>query len=215
MSRWYEPKSLLNALHGSAVFGRRVRVLAGHLAAAIPSRGQVLDLGCGDGSIAATLMQLRPDLRIEGVDVKIRPQTHIPVTPYDGERLPFDDRSFDFVTIVDVLHHTLNPAAVLGEAARVARQGVVVKDHLLAGLLAGPTLRFMDWVGNRGHDVVLPYNYLDSRQWHASFTQAGLTPAWRNNSLNIYPPPFTWLFDRRLHFVALLVPGSDEAPRIS
>ena len=199
-------KWLLNAVHARAVFGRRVRVLAAHLADAIPSRGSVLDLGCGDGSIAAALMRLRPDLRIEGVDVLVRPRTHIQVTPYDGDVLPFAAQSFDYVTVVDVLHHTRDPAAVLSEAARVARHGVVLKDHLLEGALAGPTLRFMDWVGNRGHGVVLPYNYLGRQQWQETFAASRVKPAHSVERLGLYPPPFTWLFDRKLHFVTLLVP---------
>jgi SAM-dependent methyltransferase len=149
-------------------------------------------------------MQLRPDLRIEGVDVMLRPRTQIPVTKYDGVSLPFEDRSFDYVTIVDVLHHTEDPAAVLSEAARVARQGVVLKDHLLEGVLAGPTLRFMDWVGNRGHDVVLPYNYLSNDRWQGAFDKAKLTMVSRKDRLGIYPAPFSWLFDRKLHFIAFL-----------
>ena len=48
----FDPKSLLNAVHHAAVFNRRVRVLAGHLAHAIPQRGTVLDLGHGAGSVA-------------------------------------------------------------------------------------------------------------------------------------------------------------------
>lgn len=199
------PKSLLNAVHHGAVFGRRVRVLARHLAAVIPTGGTVLDLGAGDGSIAAELMRLRPDLAISGVDVLIRPTTRIPVTLYDGVTLPFADRSVDYVSIVDVLHHTADAAAVLTEAARVARLGVIVKDHLLSGPLAGPTLRLMDWVGNRGHDVALPYNYLSGEQWQAAFARAGLTVASTVARLGLYPPPFGLLFDRRLHFVARLV----------
>lgn len=206
MPSWFDPKSLLNALHGSAVFSRRVRVLSRHLADAIPSRGTVLDLGAGDGSIAAGLMALRRDLKVEGVDVMIRPRTHIPVTEYDGVTLPFADKSFDFVTIVDVLHHTDDPAAVLTEAARVARQAVIVKDHLMEGAFAGPTLRFMDWVGNRGHNVVLPYNYLSRDQWQAAFYRARLATVSTREKLSIYPPPFTWLFDRHLHFVGVLAP---------
>jgi SAM-dependent methyltransferase len=197
---------LLNAVHGAAVFSRRVRVLASHLADAIPTRGRILDLGAGDGSVAAALMRLRPDLAVEGVDVLIRPQTLIPVTAYDGRTLPFPDQSFDYVTIVDVLHHTDDPAPILAEAARVARQGVVLKDHLLEGVLAGPTLRFMDWVGNRGHGVVLPYNYLTRQQWTSVFARAGLRVVSNQERLGLYPPPFGWLFDRRLHFVALLAP---------
>ena len=199
-------KPVLNALHGAAVFNRRVRVLATHLADAIPSRGTVLDLGCGDGQVAAALMRLRPDLKAEGVDVMLRPRTYIPVSQYDGVRLPFGAGNFDYVTIVDVLHHTDDPAAVLSEAARVARHGIVVKDHLLEGVLAGPTLRFMDWVGNRGHNVVLPYNYLSRREWMEAFSLARLTTQSSTARLGLYPPPFSWLFDRNLHFVALLAP---------
>lgn len=199
-----DPKAMLNAVHNALVFSRRVKVLARHLAHSIPTRGSVLDLGCGDGSIAIALMKLRPDLKIEGVDVLIRPQTHIPVTRYDGVKLPFEDHSFDYVTIVDVLHHTEDPAAVLTEAARVARQGVVIKDHMVRGFGAAPTLRLMDWVGNRGHGVVLPYNYLNTAQWQAAFLRARLVEVHRIERLGLYPPPFSWIFDRRLHFVALM-----------
>ena len=205
-----DPKSLLNAVHNSAVFNRRVQVLARHLAEAIPGPGRVLDLGSGDGSIAVALMQLRPDLGVEGVDVMLRPRTQIPVTRYDGVTLPFEDRSFDFVTIVDVLHHTADPAAVLAEGARVARNGVVLKDHLLEGFLAGATLRFMDWVGNRGHDVVLPYNYLSRDGWRQAFERAGVTPVSTKDRLGLYPAPFSWGFDRRLHFVTLLKRRSSD-----
>lgn len=202
----FDPKSILNAVHGTAVFNRRVRVLAGHLADAIPSRGTVLDLGAGDGQVAVALMKIRPDLKVEGVDVMLRPVRHIPVTQYDGVTLPFPDQSFDYVTIVDVLHHTEDPAAVLTEAARVARQGIVLKDHLMEGFLAGPTLRFMDWVGNRGHNVVLPYNYLTRDEWQGAYYRARLTTVSNTERLGIYPAPFSWFFDRNLHFVALLAP---------
>lgn len=205
MSAWFDPKTILNAAHNSAVFNRRVRVLAGHVARAIPTGGTVLDLGAGDGSIAAAIMAQRPDLSIAGVDVMLRPVTRIPVTLYDGVTLPFEAQSFDHVTIVDVLHHTDEPGAVLAEAARVARKGVIVKDHLNEGVLSGPTLRFMDWVGNRGHDVVLPYNYLDGAGWARAHARAGLQVVIRKARLGIYPVPFTYLFDRKLHFVDRLV----------
>lgn len=200
-------RQLLNAAHRAMVFNRRVRVLSEHLAAMLPEQGKVLDLGSGDGSIAMALMQRRPGLQFEGVEVMPRPTSRIPVTVYDGTRLPFTDDSFDYVTVVDVLHHTNEPAAVLAEAARVARFGIIVKDHLLDGHLAEPTLRFMDWIGNRGHGVALPYNYLDAQQWQAVFRQAGVSPITRIARLGIYPLPFGWIFDRRLHFAALLRHG--------
>lgn len=202
------PKALLNAVHDRMVFGRRVRILSQHLARVIPAGGHVLDLGSGDGSIALALMRLRSDLEIEGVDVLVRPKTLIPVTWFDGDILPFGDQSFDYVTIIDVLHHTNDPAAVLMEACRVARKGVVIKDHVLQGFGAGATLRVMDWVGNRGHDVVLPYNYLTRDQWDAAFARAGLKQHTWLGRLRLYPAPATLLFDRHMHFIALMVPAN-------
>jgi len=206
----FDGKSALNAVHNAAVFGRRVRVLSQHLADIIPEAGRVLDLGCGDGSIAAQLMQARPDLKVEGVDVLVRPKTHIPVTKFDGGKLPFKANSFDYVSIVDVLHHTNDPAAVLGEAVRVARKGLAIKDHLLEGVLAGPTLRFMDWVGNKGHNVVLPYNYLSRAKWDEAFVKSGCSVQTWNEKVGLYPMPASWLFDRHLHFVALMVPNKKQ-----
>lgn len=202
---------LVNFLHRLAIFNRRVHILAGHLADCIPNRGSVLDVGTGDGLLASTLIRLRPDLQVQGVDVLARPETHIPVTLYDGVTLPFPDRSFDYVMIVDVLHHTADPGAVLVEAARVARLGVVIKDHLREGLLAGPTLRLMDWVGNKGHGVDLPYNYLSRDEWQAAYFRSKLTTVTSREKLGLYPPPLSWFFERQLHFVALLAPRERPA----
>ena len=166
-------KQILNGVHNSAVFKRRVRVLSNLLAAEMPSGDTVLDVGCGDGSIAVAIQSQAPHLKFSGIDVFLRPQVAIPAVVYDGVTIPHADNSFDWVTIVDVLHHTDDPAAVLAECVRVARKGVVIKDHLREGIAAQETLRFMDWVGNRGHDVRLPYNYLSKAEWHAAFDKIG------------------------------------------
>ena len=42
----------------------------------------------------------------------------------------------------------------------MAKHGLVIKDHTVTGLLARPTLRLMDVVGNAPHGVALTYNYL-------------------------------------------------------
>jgi len=194
----------LNATHGKLVFGRRVRALSDILATTFPRDAKVLDVGTGDGTIAASIMKHRADVAIKGVDVLQRPTTQIPVTVFDGHHLPFADSSFDCVLFVDVLHHTADADVLVREAARVANNSVVIKDHLLEGMFAGPTLRFMDWVGNRGHDVMLPYNYLRRSKWDQIFSGAGLqVHSWRGE-LGLYPDPASWLFDRQLHFVARL-----------
>lgn len=194
-------------LHEGYVHGRRVRVLCEHLAEIIPRGARVLDVGCGDGLLAHLIQQKRPDIDMRGVDVLVRSGTHIPVDGFDGRVLPCDDGSLDVVMFVDVLHHTDDPMILLREATRVARQSVVIKDHTLNGFLAGPTLRFMDQVGNARHGVNLPYNYWPKQRWLHAYETLGLTiQAWLTD-LQLYPWPADWIFGRSLHFIARLDVG--------
>lgn len=190
--------------HDKAVFGRRIEVLAATLADFIPAGARVLDIGCGSGTLAKRIMELRPDVSIEGIDVLVRPATEIPVTRYDGDTIPWPDDHFDIALFVDVLHHTEAPGRCLAEAKRVSRNGIVIKDHFRDGAFADTTLRFMDWVGNAAHGVVLPYNYLSDREWRGIWSELGLNVERLTDRLGLYPRPFSWLFDRRLHFVARL-----------
>ena len=207
-SRLTANEAILNTVHDKLVFGRRVRVLSEALARQLPPNAKALDVGTGDGSIAALIMEQRPDVGIEGVEVFLRTKTRIPVTTFDGRQLPFSDNAFDCVMFVDVLHHTSDPTFLVREAARVASRAVLIKDHLLEGLLAGPTLRLMDWVGNRGHKVALPYNYLPRTRWNEIFKAADLRIDLWISRVGLYPLPAGWVFDRRLHFVARLIKDS-------
>jgi SAM-dependent methyltransferase len=196
----------LEAIHEHYVKQRRVRRLGAALAALLPRGARVLDVGCGDGRLAEELHRLRPDSAFRGVDVLVRPDCRIPVTQFDGLNLPAPDGGFDAVLIVDVLHHMDAPGVLLAEAARVARDVVIVKDHDATGFLAPFILRFMDGVGNARFGVALPHNYLSWTQWKALFAQVGYTIVSSQHALGIYPPPLTWLFDRSLHFVSALRP---------
>lgn len=190
--------------HHAIVFGRRTRVIAEALAPLIPRSASVLDIGCGDGTIALQLTAQRRDIAVEGVEFVPRPTCRIPCRRFDGARLPFPDRAFDACLLVDVLHHTKDSAQLLREAARVSRTSILVKDHLNEMPLDRAILGVMDWVGNRPHGVPLTYNYQSLKQWQAQFTACGLQAAQISAKLPLYPMPFSLLFGRRLHFVAQL-----------
>ncbi len=170
MGNWlakFDRRSRLLSEVNSAHYNRR-RLCAVAPPRARPSRAgaRVLDLGAGDGQIAMALMRLRPDLKVEGVDIVPRARTLIPVTQYDGKTLPFADKSFDYVTIVDVLHHTTDPVRCMLEAAPCCAAGCCDE---------GPSARrasslgrrwwFMDWFGNLGDGVPMPYMFLNRREW--------------------------------------------------
>ena len=195
-------------LHGDLVHPRRVRVLVAHAARLVPAGAHVLDVGSGDGRIAAALAAARPDVRIEGIDVLVRPGAAIAVGPFDGRVIPRSTGSVDVVTLIDVLHHADDPEGLLMEAARVARTCVVVKDHVANGWLSRAILGFMDDVGNRRHGVALPHHYLSAPQWRTLIDRLGVTPSvWEVGGLGLYPWPASLMFGGRLHVLARLDVG--------
>lgn len=190
-------------IHGRVVHDRRIAVLAGHISRLLSPHTKLLDIGCGDGRLAALLTERIPQLEAEGVELLPREDSAIPCRVFDGLHLPFPNNSFDCCLFVDVLHHTTKPLPLLQEACRVS-DSIIIKDHLAESALDHKILRFMDWVGNRPHGVVLPYAYLSSAQWSALYAQLGLIAETTDSNLQLYPPPFSFVFGRKLHFISLL-----------
>lgn len=196
----------IERIHGAYVHSRRTRVLAEAAARLLPRGVSVVDIGCGDGLFAALLSELRPDLEITGVEVAPRPTCRVPVIAFDGEHLPFADGHFGASVLIDVLHHTRAPAALLREAARVSGGRVLLKDHTRTGRLSGLILRFMDETGNRRHRVALPFNYLGPDEWSRAYADANMEVEASDPVSRLYPFPASLVFGGRLQFMALLRP---------
>lgn len=196
--------NLVEKFHGRYIHPRRTQVLSEYLSAYLPRDAHVLDVGCGDGLLAYLIGQKRPDLTLVGIDVAVREETYVPVEKFDGGVLPYGDASLDVVMFVDVLHHTEDPLHFLREARRVARKAIVVKDHLLNGLLAKQTLRFMDRLGNVRYGVSLPHHYWPRQRWLDVYRELNLNIAAWTTDVRLYPWPASWLFGRSLHFIARL-----------
>jgi len=190
--------------HGQFVHKRRVAVLGRSLAAMLPTATSLLDVGCGDGTIAKIVQESAHGMTVSGAEFLPRPDCAISCLGFDGVHLPFLDQSFDGCMFVDVLHHSRDALAILRDAVRVSRSFILIKDHLAENRLDHQTLRLMDWVGNRPHGVELPYNYLSNEEWQRLYRTAGLAEANVMQEIPIYPAPFSWVFGRKLHFIALL-----------
>lgn len=98
---------------------------------------RVLEVGCGPGIV---LEQAAPNAGLlVGVDVSpqmlVRAQERVRSAGLARamvERLPFRDGAFDLAVCRSVLHHVMDPAAMIREMARVVRRGgrVAVNDSM-------------------------------------------------------------------------------------
>ncbi|MEV6482524.1 class I SAM-dependent methyltransferase [Streptomyces sp. NPDC051576] len=107
---------------------RQARVLATALGPAAEGPRTVLDIGCGDGTAAATAAPLLTGHRIVGVDwsqdALTRARTRLPYT-VRGEltALPLRSAVADAVLFSEVVEHLVDPDTALAEIRRVLRPG--------------------------------------------------------------------------------------------
>lgn len=192
----------LFAYHHRAVHLPRVERVAEALADIVGQAGSVLDVGCGDGTIARKVAAKIGAGRVEGVDVLVRPEVAIPVTAYDGERLPFADGAFEAVLLADVLHHCASPATVLKEALRVASRVVAVKEHFKLGPLSDRILWLMDVVGNAAPGVHVRGTYFSPADWIRLVREAGGATTKLTWPLRIHDLPFRIVTRSEFQFAA-------------
>lgn len=92
----------------------------------IKNTNKLIDIGSGTGYVTSLLKNEGKD--ITPVDVaSYRGIRLVKPIIYDGNRLPFPDKSFDTGLLLMVLHHTPNPSVVFSETARVAKEIVVIE----------------------------------------------------------------------------------------
>ncbi|NUK58155.1 class I SAM-dependent methyltransferase [Streptomyces lunaelactis] len=117
---------------GEARSLRQARLLADALGPAGPGRpaATVLDVGCGDGSAAATAARVLKGHRIVGVDWsqdalrRAAPRlSQVVRGELTGGGLPFASGSADAVLFSEVVEHLVDPDSALDELHRVLRPG--------------------------------------------------------------------------------------------
>jgi SAM-dependent methyltransferase len=99
--------------------------------AGLPADGRFLDLGCGTGRTWRFLHEALPGVRYTGADPSVRSieiarrQPGADFHVLAGERLPFEEASFELVFAACVIHHVPRPArdALYAEVRRVLRPG--------------------------------------------------------------------------------------------
>jgi len=93
--------------------------------------GDVLDVGCGDGTIAQLVAPRarhvtcldRSDKLLAAARERLAEVDHVAFELGDMHEIPFDGERFDQVLLLNVLQFSQSPAGAIAEAARVLRPG--------------------------------------------------------------------------------------------
>jgi SAM-dependent methyltransferase len=133
---------------------------------------RILDIGTGAGSVCILLET--EGYNVTPLDVYDRTLTErIKPVMYDGNTIPYSEKSFDTALIATVLHHTEDPRTILSEAKRVASNIVIIEDVYTNVFQKYLTFIF-DSLFNfefRGH----PHSNKTDSEWKELFEELGLT----------------------------------------
>jgi len=93
----------------------------------LPTAGTMLDAGGGTGRVSAALRGLVGTMVVSDLSHNMLRQASakggLDTVRAHAERLPFPDRSFDRLLVVDALHHFCHQRDALGDLLRVLKPG--------------------------------------------------------------------------------------------
>ena len=135
------------------VRGRRYRKQADKVKNWVTEKN-ILDVGAGDGLI--TYLLGAKGIEYEPTAVAIAQAIGVDVIQGDAYNLPFDDNSFDAVTMIDVIEHLERPQDALREAFRVAPVLYVATPP--RGMVNDP-FHVQEWLPEEFSKMVLDMGY--------------------------------------------------------
>jgi SAM-dependent methyltransferase len=208
LADWYEER--VGAQPGTAIVADvAVRLLG-------PSRGALVDIGCGTGLLFAPLVEA--GWRVTGVDPSTdqlrvaSPRARdlgVELVNGDAAELPFGDSSFDAACLLRVLTDVDEPAAVLREAARVVAPGSPIVVVTVHPCFVGPNVR----AESDGSRLVLA-GYRNAG-WHTSGPGIGDGIRGRVGTRHVtLAELLSAVATARLHIDVVEEPGEDAIPTL-
>jgi SAM-dependent methyltransferase len=183
-----------------------------YIARLLPRTGpcSVIDMGAGDGFLGSILEQYRPETSIVGVETHIRElrRPDFKMVKFDGLTAPFANETFDYALLCNVLHHANDQAALLREALRLARRGVIIKDHLAETRYQHSQLAVLDVLGNRRFGASTVGHYQSSEGWRSLFANAGARVVERLEGLSFRRGPLRAVFGNHLEIMFVVTAAS-------
>lgn len=141
----------------------------------VKSNKKLLDIGCGTGYLLKQadkrkLKTFGVDISQEGVSIakKISPNSEIKLG--NGENLPFEDSTFDYITCIGVLEHFLNIDKGIKEMVRVGKNSCKY-------CIVVPNAKFIYWKLKKQKGTIqqdINETLLSKKEWTDKFKKNGL-----------------------------------------
>jgi len=166
----------------------------------------ILDYGCGSMDLSKKIQKKKFINNITAVDIysanyrfkKIR---------YVNDKFFFkkNNKKFDAIVIVDVLHHMgINNAHKILKKLSKYSNFIIVKDHYEYGFFSRHLLRFVDFYANYAYGVKIPKKYFDKNSWIISCKKAKLRQIHHIPDFQQHDGLYNVILNKKHHFISLL-----------
>ena len=127
---------------------------------------KILDIGTGNGALCKIMLE--SGFNMQSLDITNN-SFFKEVSPkmFDGNEIPYPDRSFDTAILITVLHHTNKPEKLIEEASRVAKRIIIMED-----IYTNPLQKHLTFLADSlanlefsGH----PHSNKTNQEWQAVF----------------------------------------------
>lgn len=162
---------------------------------------KILDFGCGDLLFARKLKKRNKSLKMTGVDVvNAHALKNISFVKYEGDKLPFENGTFDTVISVYVFHHCDDAELAFKECLRVAKKRVILIEAIARNRAEILPMKFMDWFFNvwKPEPIPLTFQFKTLNEWETIFKNLDLkigTGKKIKNPISILPIGNAYLFE--------------------
>ncbi|MFH0791720.1 MAG: methyltransferase domain-containing protein [bacterium] len=160
---------MLNRLIGK-ILRKRSEVVVSRILPYIKNSNSLIDIGSGTGDVAYFLQKQGMDITPVDVADFHGPRLVQPII-YDGKKLPFSDKHFDTALLLTVLHYTPDPDMVFSEAARVAKEIVIIETSFTT-----PISKFFTVITDASGNLRIEAfwnSYKTDQEWQKYFSKKG------------------------------------------